>query len=55
MSAGRWGHHAVVVNALPNVNDCISRRNRTRMMALNDDGSGGGDDDDDHDDYEIDY
>jgi hypothetical protein len=37
MSAVRWDHHAVVVSGLPNVNDYIDRRNRTRMMALNDD------------------
>jgi hypothetical protein len=37
MNAGRWIRHAVVVSGLPNVNDYIYRRNRTRMMALNDD------------------
>jgi hypothetical protein len=52
MSAVRCGHQAVVVSSLPNVNDYIGRRNRTRMMALNDDGGGG--DDDDDDDYDDD-
>jgi hypothetical protein len=33
MRAGRLFHHAVVVSGLPNVNDYIDRRNRTRMMA----------------------
>jgi hypothetical protein len=37
MSAVRCHHQAVVVSGLPNVNDYIDRRNRTRMMALNDD------------------
>jgi hypothetical protein len=46
MSAGRSYHQAVVVSGLPNVNDYIGRRNRTRMMAFNDDDGGGGDDDD---------
>jgi hypothetical protein len=46
MSEARMGHHAVVVSGLPNVYDYIGRRNRTRMMALNDDDDGGDDDDD---------
>jgi hypothetical protein len=37
MSAVRWHHQAVVVSGLPNVNDYIDSRNRTRTMALNDD------------------
>jgi hypothetical protein len=45
MSAIRWGHHAVVVRGLPNVNDYTGLRNTTIMMALNDD-----DDDDDESD-----
>jgi hypothetical protein len=28
MSEARWGHHAVVVSGLPNVNDYIGRRKR---------------------------
>jgi hypothetical protein len=51
MSADRWEHQAVVVSGLPNVDDYIGRRNRTRIMALNDDG--GGDDDDEDDDIHI--
>jgi hypothetical protein len=50
MSVARWGHNAVVVSDLPNVNDYIGRRKRQRMMALNNH-CGGGDDDDDDDDY----
>jgi hypothetical protein len=42
MSAVRSYHQAVIVSGLPNVYDYIGRRNRTRMMTLNDD-----DDDDD--------
>jgi hypothetical protein len=42
MSTARYRHHAVVVSGLPNVNDYVGRRNRTRMMALNDDDGGGG-------------
>jgi hypothetical protein len=37
MSAVKHHHQAVIVSGLPNVNDYIDRRNRTRMMALNDD------------------
>jgi hypothetical protein len=52
MSAVRWGHQAVVVSGLPNVNDYIGRRNRTTMMELNNDDDG---EDDDDDDYDSDY
>jgi hypothetical protein len=37
MRSRRCAHHAVVVSGLPNVNDYIDRRKKTRMMALNDD------------------
>jgi kelch-like protein 10 len=39
MSAARYQHQAVVVSGLPNVNDYIGRKNRTRMV-LNDDDDG---------------
>jgi hypothetical protein len=50
MHVRRGNHHAVVVSGLPNVNDYIDRRNRTRLMALNVDDD---DDDDDDDDESI--
>jgi hypothetical protein len=46
MSAARFGHQAVVVSGLPNVNVYNGLRKRTRMTVLKY-GGGGGDDDDD--------
>jgi hypothetical protein len=57
MSTVKCGPCAVVLSGLPNVNDYIGRRNRTKMMALNNDDDDGedDDDDDDDDDYDSDY